>query len=208
MLTSFAAASLLRRSICSRKADRRAERIASNSDSCAVKALAQSSRMRSSSRRRGCMQQGGPECSQSLNLAYSRMVVRYHTHCIFAPKKRRSGHTLKLLSPLGNFFLLGSPQQISSPVISTCKSGCCKDGFSGTGSNCGSPLAFSILMSKLEERDWRKLCELVTKETDPLKLDELLEQLTEALDARVKQLDIHSYSSTPNRDRRCRLKPI
>jgi hypothetical protein len=47
-------------------------------------------------------------------------------------------------------------------------------------------------MSKLEERDWRKLCELVAKETDPHKLQALLEQLTEALNARAKKFDIHS----------------
>jgi hypothetical protein len=205
MLTSFAAASLLRRSICSRKADRRAERIASNSDSCAVKALAQSSRMRSSSRRRGCMQQGGPECSQS-RIFPNGCSIPYTLY--FCPQKTPIRPHPEVALSVGKLFPTRFSSKISSPVISTCKSGCCKDGFSGTGSNCGSPLAFSILMSKLEERDWRKLCELVTKETDPLKLDELLEQLTEALDARVKQLDIHSYSSTPNRDRRCRLKPI
>jgi hypothetical protein len=164
--------------------------------------------MRSSNRR--CMQQSGPECCQSPTCP-NGCSIPYTLY--FCAKKSRSGHTLKLPSPLGNFFLLGSPQQISSPVISTCELGCCKNGFSGTGSNCGSPLAFSILMSKLEERDWHKLCELVTKElvtkeTDPLRLDEVLEQLTEALDARAKQLDVHSYSSTPSRDRRCRLKPI
>jgi hypothetical protein len=126
----------------------------------------------------------------------------------FCPQKTPIRPHPEVALSVGKLFPTRLSSKISSPVISTCKSGCCKDGFSGTGSNCGSPLAFSILMSKLEERDWRKLCELVTKETDPLKLDELLEQLTEALDARVKQLDIHSYSSTPNRDRRCRLKPI
>jgi hypothetical protein len=47
-------------------------------------------------------------------------------------------------------------------------------------------------MSKLEEKDWRRLCELVAKETDPHKLPELLEQLTEALDACAKKLNVHS----------------
>jgi hypothetical protein len=143
--------------------------------------------MRSSSRR--CMGRSLPECPQYPTFATDCSIP---DTLYFCTKKSRSGHTLKLPSPLGDFFLLGSPQQISSPVISTCESGCCKNGFSGTGSNCGSPLAFSILMSKLEERDWRKLCELVAKETDPHKLQALLEQLTEALNARAKKFDIHS----------------
>ena len=53
-------------------------------------------------------------------------------------------------------------------------------------------LRLSILMNKLEERDWRKLCELVAREPDPHKLPALLEQLTEALNARAKKLDVHS----------------
>jgi len=57
-------------------------------------------------------------------------------------------------------------------------------------------------MSKFEERDWRELCELVAKETDPHKLAELLEQLTDALDARAKQLTIHT------REGRGQLKPM
>ena len=75
------------------------------------------------------------------------------------------------------------------------------------GLNCGSPLAFSTRMSEMEERDWRKLCELVAKETAPHKLDELLEQLTGALDTRAKKLNVHSDASTQNRNGRCR-KPM
>jgi hypothetical protein len=59
------------------------------------------------------------------------------------------------------------------------------------GPKCGSPLASSIHMNKLEERDWRKLRELVAKETDPHKLPALLEELTEALNARANKFDIH-----------------
>ena len=59
------------------------------------------------------------------------------------------------------------------------------------GPKSGSPFAFSIHMNKLEERDWRKLCELVAKETDPHKLPALLEELTEALNARANKFDIH-----------------
>jgi hypothetical protein len=52
--------------------------------------------------------------------------------------------------------------------------------------------AFGVgLSNKLEERDWRKLCELVAKETDPHKLPALLEELTEALNARANKFDIH-----------------
>jgi len=58
--------------------------------------------------------------------------------------------------------------------------------------NCGSPRAFSILMSKFEEGDWRKLCELVARESDPHKLPALLQQLTKALNARAKKLDVRS----------------
>jgi len=37
-----------------------------------------------------------------------------------------------------------------------------------------------------EERDWRKLCELAAKETDPEKLYALVEQLNYALEARAR----------------------
>jgi hypothetical protein len=53
-------------------------------------------------------------------------------------------------------------------------------------------------MSKLEEKDWCKLCELVAKETDLHKLPKLLRQLTEALDARAKRFNVHSNAFTPN----------
>jgi hypothetical protein len=53
-------------------------------------------------------------------------------------------------------------------------------------------------MSKLEEKDWCKLCELVAKETDLHKLPKLLEQLIEALDARAKRFNVQANASTPN----------
>jgi hypothetical protein len=59
------------------------------------------------------------------------------------------------------------------------------------GPNCGSPRAFSTLMNNLQESDWRKLCELVAREPDPHKLPALLQQLTEALDARANKFDVH-----------------
>jgi hypothetical protein len=37
-----------------------------------------------------------------------------------------------------------------------------------------------------EEKDWRKLCELASKETDPEKLYALVEQLNRALEARAQ----------------------
>jgi hypothetical protein len=41
---------------------------------------------------------------------------------------------------------------------------------------------------KMDEPDWRALCELASKETDPQRLYELVEQLNDALEARAKRL--------------------
>jgi hypothetical protein len=38
-----------------------------------------------------------------------------------------------------------------------------------------------------EERDWRKLCELAAKETDPEKLYALVEKLNRALEVRAQK---------------------
>jgi hypothetical protein len=44
-------------------------------------------------------------------------------------------------------------------------------------------------MNKLEEeKDWRRLCELVARETNSRKLHQLLEQLAHALNGRAKKL--------------------
>jgi hypothetical protein len=41
-------------------------------------------------------------------------------------------------------------------------------------------------MTNSEEKDWRKLCELASKETDPEKLYALVEQLNRALEVRER----------------------
>lgn len=39
-----------------------------------------------------------------------------------------------------------------------------------------------------KEQEWRKLCELVAREPDPLRLSQLVDQLIQALDARTQSL--------------------
>jgi hypothetical protein len=51
-----------------------------------------------------------------------------------------------------------------------------------------------------EEMDWKKLCELVSKESDPQRLSELLEQLIEALDARRAAFESNSQPRRPSAD--------
>jgi len=46
----------------------------------------------------------------------------------------------------------------------------------------------SIGMTNSEEKDWRKLCELAAKETDPEKLYALVEQLNRALEVRAHRM--------------------
>ena len=48
---------------------------------------------------------------------------------------------------------------------------------------------YSCAMTDGEEKNWRVLCELVARETNPQKLRELVEQLTKALDARAEKLE-------------------
>jgi hypothetical protein len=43
-------------------------------------------------------------------------------------------------------------------------------------------------MTNSEEKDWRKLCELAAKETDPEKLYALVEQLNRALEVRAQKM--------------------
>jgi hypothetical protein len=43
-------------------------------------------------------------------------------------------------------------------------------------------------MTNSEEKDWRKLCELAAKETDPEKLYALVEQLNRALEVRAQRM--------------------
>jgi hypothetical protein len=43
-------------------------------------------------------------------------------------------------------------------------------------------------MDNFHQNDWRRLCELVVREKDPDKLQELLEQLTSALNRRARNL--------------------
>jgi hypothetical protein len=56
----------------------------------------------------------------------------------------------------------------------------------------GNVRAFSIGMNieenNWEEKEWQKICALVSKETDPNRLCHLLEQLIKALDARKQEL--------------------
>src|SRR3979411_1455974 len=52
----------------------------------------------------------------------------------------------------------------------------------------------SVLMTNSEERDWRKLCELAAKETDPEKLYALVEKLNRALEVRAQR----RKGQTPN----------
>jgi len=40
----------------------------------------------------------------------------------------------------------------------------------------------------MRENNWRELCEQITKESDPEKLMELVEQLNQALEAREEEL--------------------
>jgi archaellum biogenesis protein FlaJ (TadC family) len=57
-------------------------------------------------------------------------------------------------------------------------------------------------VTKLEEykNDWRRLCEVIAKETDSRELHQLLDQLTQALNARAEELDVASKSSAPRSD--------
>jgi hypothetical protein len=187
MLRSLAAASLLRRSICSRRADRRAERIACNSDSCAVRAFAQSSRMRSSNLR--CMEHRGPECAQiPTSPKWLFDAIR-----AFWRKKHPIRRRPKLLSRLGKLFSTRFSSTNLQPGHKLLQIRMLQEQiFPMPEPNCGSRRAFSVLMSKFEEGDWRKLCELVAREPDLHKLPALLQQLTEALNARAKKLDVHS----------------
>ena len=43
-------------------------------------------------------------------------------------------------------------------------------------------------MTNGKEKDWRKLCELAAKETDPEKLYALVEQLNRALEVRAQRM--------------------
>ena len=55
--------------------------------------------------------------------------------------------------------------------------------------NCGRVRALSTSMTNGEANNWRFLCELVAKESDPQRLRKLVERLTEALDARAQRLE-------------------
>lgn len=54
-------------------------------------------------------------------------------------------------------------------------------------------------MNDIEAKDWRKLCELVAKETDPQNLQRLLQQLTEALNARAKEAKEVDVQANPRK---------
>ncbi len=49
-------------------------------------------------------------------------------------------------------------------------------------------LPYLDAMTNIDERDWRKLCELAANETDPRRLRALVEQLSKALESRTKNL--------------------
>jgi len=54
------------------------------------------------------------------------------------------------------------------------------------------------MMTKNEkEQEWRKLCELVAREPDPLRLSELVDQLIQQLDARRNALRQTEQPRTP-----------
>jgi hypothetical protein len=48
----------------------------------------------------------------------------------------------------------------------------------------------------MEEKEWRKLCELITNERDPQQLSQLVDQLIETLDSRKR--DLHRKGQQPN----------
>ena len=47
------------------------------------------------------------------------------------------------------------------------------------------------------ENNWRELCELIMKESDPEKLMELVEQLNQALEAREEELRNSACGNLP-----------
>ena len=50
-------------------------------------------------------------------------------------------------------------------------------------------------IEEIEETEWQKLCERVSKESDPHRLSQLLDQLLEKLDARRKALHASGQKS-------------
>jgi hypothetical protein len=103
---------------------------------------------------------------------------------------------------LRNFFLQGFPRGVSSSLLSTRKSQGCDDRFFNNSNFVWKLSCLYSLVAKLEEHknDWRRLCELVAKETDSRKLHQLLDRLTNALNARAEELDVASKSSAPKTD--------
>lgn len=48
-------------------------------------------------------------------------------------------------------------------------------------------LPYLDAMTHIDEKDWRKLCELAANETDPRRLRALVEQLSKALESRSQK---------------------
>ena len=53
---------------------------------------------------------------------------------------------------------------------------------------CVSYIDFMPTKKKKKKEEWRSLCKLITKESDPQRLSELIDQLIKELDAREQTL--------------------